>query len=88
MEVLHKEAAMKQRELSKAEKLTRKLRDELQSLNAHMTANMVGKADFEAYKRAVNEKVHDYNEVSTRKINYKYLSNGGIVSPYFALCVW
>ena len=48
---------MRQKELSKAEKLTKKLRDELQSLNAHVAANMVGKADFEAYKRAVNEKV-------------------------------
>ena len=57
MEVLQKEAAVKQKELSKAEKLTKKLHDELQSLNAHITTNMVGKADFEAYKRAVNEKV-------------------------------
>ena len=57
MEVLQKEAAVKQKELSKAEKLTKKLHDELQSLNAHMTTNMVGKADFEAYKRAINEKV-------------------------------
>ena len=48
---------MKQKELSKAEKLTKKLHDELQSLSAHMTTNMVSKMDFEHYKRAVNEKV-------------------------------
>ena len=67
MEVLQKEAAVRQRELSKAEKLTKKLHDELQSVNAHVAANMVGKADFEAYKRAVNEKVITCNKVSTRK---------------------
>ena len=72
MEVLQKEAAVRQKELSKAEKLTKKLRDELQSLNAHVSANMVGKADFEAYKRAVNEKVI-INKVSTRKIWIRYV---------------
>ena len=56
-EVLQKEAVVKQKELSKAEKLTKKLHDELQSLSAHMTTNMVSKMDFEHYKRAVNEKV-------------------------------
>ena len=57
MEVLQKEAALKQKELSKVEKLNKKLHDELQSLNVHMTTNMVSKTDLELYKRAVNEKV-------------------------------
>ena len=57
MEVLQKEAALKQKELSKVEKLNKKLHNELQSVNAHMTTNMVSKADFELYKKAVNEKV-------------------------------
>ena len=57
MEVLQKEAALKQKELSKVEKLNKKLHDELQSLNVYMTTNMVSKTDLELYKRAVNEKV-------------------------------
>lgn len=67
IEVLQKEAAVKLKELSKAEKLTKKLHDELQSLNTHVATNMVSKTDFEHYKRAVNEKVTKYN-FSKRKL--------------------
>ena len=77
---------MKQKELSKADKLTRKLHDELQSLNAHMTTNMVAKTDFESYKRAVNEKVHVI-EISTEKNKTLRIVANGWHNNYYSLAV-
>ena len=39
------------------EKMNKKLREELSSLNEHIATNTVSKADMELYKKAVDEKV-------------------------------
>ena len=39
------------------EKMNKKLREELSSLNEHIATNTVSKADMELYRKAVDEKV-------------------------------
>ena len=52
------DSATRQKELTKAAKLNKKLRDQLKTLNEHVTDNMINKSDFEYYKKMVDEKVH------------------------------
>lgn len=51
------DTATKQKELTRAAKLNKKLRDQLKTLNEHVMDNMVNKSDFEYFKKMVDEKV-------------------------------
>ena len=62
------DAATKQRELTKAAKLNKKLRDQLKTLNEHVMDNMVNKTDFDYYKKMVDEKVNSLTSTGSGEV--------------------
>ena len=57
---------MREQELSKTVKMSKRLSQKLKQLKEHVATNMVSKSDMDLYKKSVDEKVCHYVQQSHR----------------------